>query len=207
MLHALKLAAKKNIQQDRNRMLQKIEEEKKNENVEDDEDEKEVEQVENNDEENNKKLALSQDFIIRNLNLIKKNPNIITITDMQTWKKKYKIDNKTKVFIITGGYGDIKRALLKRGWIQNKEKESPCFDLKWTLTNKEINYNALQEHQIINHFDKNTLITTKVGLCHSLRNLIWFNNVDIDTFYPICFDLNEENDIQDFIEEFKSILV
>ena len=189
-------------------MLKRIEEEKKNENEEDQKDnEDESEKMSQNNVDKSKNQLLSQDFIQRNLNIIKKNPNIITITDMQTWKKKNKIDEKSKIFIITGGYVDIRRALLKRGWIENKEKESPCFDLKWALKIKEIDFNILQEHQIINHFDKNTLITTKVGLCHSLRNLIWFNNVEIDTFYPICFDLNEENDIQDFKEEFKSILV
>jgi tubulin monoglycylase TTLL3/8 len=32
-----------------------------------------------------------------------------------------------------------------------------------------------------------------------LKNLIWFNNVDIDTFYPRCFDLGIEEEMQDFI--------
>jgi len=42
---------------------------------------------------------------------------------------------------------------------------------------------------MVNHFNKNNVITTKTGLCHSLKNLIWFSNVDIDKFYPRCFDL------------------
>ena len=33
------------------------------------------------------------------------------ITDMPTWKKKNRVDNDTKVFIVKGGYGDVKRAL------------------------------------------------------------------------------------------------
>ncbi len=47
---------------------------------------------------------------------------------------------------------------------------------------------------MVNHFNKNNCITTKVGLCKNLRNLIWFNNVDIETFYPRCYDLCDEND-------------
>jgi tubulin monoglycylase TTLL3/8 len=37
-----------------------------------------------------------------------------------------------------------------------------------------------------------------------MRNLIWFNNVDIDTFYPRCYDLNDPEDIENFTENFKT---
>jgi tubulin monoglycylase TTLL3/8 len=57
----------------------------------------------------------------------------------------------------------------------------------------------------VNHFNKAAAITTKVGLCHNLKNLIWFNNVDIDNFYPRCFDLAIQEDLEDFIEEFKAV--
>jgi tubulin monoglycylase TTLL3/8 len=62
----------------------------------------------------------------------------------------------------------------------------------------------LKDFQKVNHFEKNTSITTKIGLCRNLRNLIWFENVDIDTFYPRCFDLNDPDDIENFAEEFKT---
>lgn len=39
------------------------------------------------------------------------------ITDLATWKKKYKVDDDVKVFICTGGYPDIKKALKRRGWV------------------------------------------------------------------------------------------
>ncbi len=39
------------------------------------------------------------------------------ITDLATWKKKYKVEDDVKVFICTGGYPDIKKALKKRGWV------------------------------------------------------------------------------------------
>ena len=125
------------------------------------------------------------------------------ITDIDLWKKRNKVEEEKRIFIIMGGYGDIRRALKKRGWVENKEKESPCFDLKWTLKGKDIDFQHLQDNQIVNHFNKNNLITTKVGLCNNIRNLVWFNNVDIDSFYPRCFDLMNEDDSADFIEEFK----
>ena len=83
--------------------------------------------------------------------------------------------------------------------MENKDGESPCFDLKWTLKTKEIDHNNLEPYQIVNHFYKATSITTKVGLTHSLKNLIWFNSVDIDTFYPRCYDLGLTEELDDFV--------
>jgi hypothetical protein len=57
---------------------------------------------------------------------------------MATWRKKNRVDENTKVFIIMGGYKDLKKALKARGWVENKDKESACFDLKYTLKSKDI---------------------------------------------------------------------
>ncbi len=65
---------------------------------------------------------------------------------MAVWKKKHRVDEKTKVFIVKGGYGDIKRALKQRGWVENKDKDSCCFDLKYTLKTSDIDYSALLPH-------------------------------------------------------------
>jgi len=55
----------------------------------------------------------------------------------------------------------------------------------------------------VNHFEKNTSITTKVGLARNIRNLVWFANDDTDKFYPRCHDLNDVQEFDDFIEDFK----
>lgn len=56
---------------------------------------------------------------------------------------------------------------------------------------------------MVNHFAKIICLTTKVGLIKSLNNLIWFNNIDKNTFYPKAFDLSDEEDYDNFKEEFK----
>jgi tubulin monoglycylase TTLL3/8 len=61
----------------------------------------------------------------------------------------------------------------------------------------------LKPFQIVNHFQKNGAITSKGGLCRNIRNLIGFNLIDIDSFYPRCFELNDANDFEDFIEDYK----
>ena len=114
-----------------------------------------------------------------------------------------KFDANTKVFSIIGGYGDLKRALENRGWQENFDPNSKIFNLKWTLKKVDLNFLELMPHQIVNHFEKNTSITTKVGLARNIRNLIWFDNEDVDDFYPVCYDLNDLADFDDFIEDFK----
>ena len=64
----------------------------------------------------------------------------------EQWKRKNKVDDDTKVFIICGGYGDIKHSLENRGWVQNKDYHSPCFDFKWTVKTNDISQGDLQDH-------------------------------------------------------------
>ena len=133
-------------------------------------------------------------------------PKKILITDIAFYKKRYRLKETDKIFIIVGCYPDIRKALKLRGdWHENLDINSPCYDLKWTVRRKDIDFDNLQDHQLCNHFDKSTMITTKDGLSHSLRNLIWFNSVDIDTFYPRCFDLSDNAEKEDFFTEFKAM--
>lgn len=132
-------------------------------------------------------------------------PSKQKINDLSLWKKANNIHAGAKIFIIQGGYDDIRQALLKRGWVENTDCTSTCFDLKWALRGTDIDYENLLKPQIVNHYENNKNITTKIGLSHSLRKLIWFNNVDIDTFYPRSFDLIESSDKKDFIEDYKTV--
>ena len=129
----------------------------------------------------------------------------LNITNMKEWKKKNHVEEDTKVFIVSGGYGFLKKSLRKRGWVENKDPNSPCFDFKWTLRSKDINHAALTNNQLVNHFPKAQAITTKVGLMHNLKNLIWFNNIDIETFYPRCYDLALTEEQEDFAQEYKAV--
>lgn len=104
---------------------------------------------------------------------------------------------------MTGGYADVKKALRARGWVENPGHDSPCFDLKWTLQGREIDFGYLADSQMVNHYEKNGVITTKVGLCRTLRNMHWVSNINADEFYPKCFDLNDEDDYAYFEEYFK----
>lgn len=75
--------------------------------------------------------------------------------------------------------------------------------MKWVLKVRDIDHGSLKDSQIVNHFSNTGCFTTKVGLCRNLRNLIWFDNIDIDSFYPRCYDLYDKNDFDDFVEDYK----
>ena len=62
------------------------------------------------------------DFLKRNLQKKKVHSNI---TDFDVWKKRNRVGKKTKVFICSGGYGTIRKNLAEKGWVENKDSNSP----------------------------------------------------------------------------------
>ena len=75
--------------------------------------------------------------------------------------------------------------------------------MKYCCKVRDIDYYNLKEEQMVNHFSNSGCFTTKIGLCRNIRNLIWFHNIDVDAFYPRCYDLSESSDFDDFVEEYK----
>ena len=49
-----------------------------------------------------------------------------------------KLDPKTKIFVCKGAYPFIREALKQRGWFENTDHTSPCFDFKWTCKSSEV---------------------------------------------------------------------
>ena len=55
--------------------------------------------------------------------------------DFGEFRKKHKLSPDVKIFIVVGGYGTLRRALVERGWFENKDRNSPVFDLKFAIRN------------------------------------------------------------------------
>jgi len=53
----------------------------------------------------------------------------LVITDRAKFLKRYKLSPDDKIFIIIGGYPAIRKALEERGWFENPDPKSPCYDL------------------------------------------------------------------------------
>lgn len=140
------------------------------------------------------------------------------------YRKRFSLDRKTKIFICKQ-YFSFKKALLERGWHENTDFNSPVFHLKFTIKRDSIfgiaqqlgqdgPIHELHDFQIVNHFSNNNLLTSKVGLCLSLKNLTWWTNDTMDSFFPKCFCLSKiqgnqngmlQNDIEEFDEEYRFI--
>lgn len=62
---------------------------------------------------------------------------------------------------------------------------------------------SLRPHQSVNHFNNNQHLTSKYGITRRLKTLYLSHQIDIDKFYPRCYDLADLVDFQNFIEDFK----
>jgi hypothetical protein len=65
------------------------------------------------------------------------------------------------------------------------------------------NPHKLKPNQIVNHFVRTFGLTTKIGLSRSLRNLHWFTNETSMSFFPRSYDLTREEELYDFMYDFK----
>jgi hypothetical protein len=96
----------------------------------------------------NKKIsAQAAEGMIKRLSNAPKRHAGPIITDMDLWKRRHKLGPKDRVFIVVGGYGTFRKGMLHREWFENSERDSPCFDLKWTLKAKDIDYANLTDDQ------------------------------------------------------------
>ena len=137
-------------------------------------------------------------------NISNSEPNLLDIGSEDNKKKeKEEPSNQQRSFIVLGGYGDIAKSLLQRGWRQIKDPEDTSFDYIYTLKSADIHYVDLLPRQMAGHFWKANEITRKAGLVKNIRNL-YFKGVNVDNFFPRAFELSEKNDLEDFIEDFKT---
>ncbi|PAA83767.1 hypothetical protein BOX15_Mlig028561g2, partial [Macrostomum lignano] len=75
--------------------------------------------------------------------------------------------------------------------------------LIWTLHLSQVNYQGLRRDQLLNHFARAGCLTTKSGLCQSLRQLPWFESGTSDSFFPRCYVLSSDEDRAEFVDDFR----
>ena len=56
----------------------------------------------------------------------------------RAWREARGIARSAKVFIVVGSYSDARASSLRRGWVENEDRDSPYFDLKWTTRARDV---------------------------------------------------------------------
>ena len=68
---------------------------------------------------------------------------------------------------------------------------------------KDVPYDNLLNYQVVNHFKNNESCTSKYGLAKNLKFLIYGEGIEVEKFYPRCFDLSDLSQFEDWIEDYK----
>lgn len=124
-------------------------------------------------------------------------------TNMEEYLKKVGLQENTKVFCCNTQDSYVRRALLSFGWYENKNINSFFFDLKWVYIDDENDYKFLIEGQYYNHFQNNKELTTKIGLTNNMKEYCEYG-VNFDEFYPRCYDLGNNKEMNEFIIDFEN---
>jgi hypothetical protein len=66
-----------------------------------------------------------------------------------------------------------------------------CWHFLYTTKSRDAFNVPLLEWQYVNHIGGAKALTTKVGLTHSMNNLIWQHDRDISLTFPCSYDLSD----------------
>lgn len=79
-------------------------------------------------------------------------------------------------------------------------------NLIWTpKQSRTISTKTLRDDQQVNAFRRNGCLSTKVGLTRTLQDVGLYEAASGDSFYPMCFNLAEEDDREGFLDYFLRI--
>eukprot|EP00440_Ansanella_granifera_P059211 gb/GFBE01064184.1/.p1 GENE.gb/GFBE01064184.1/~~gb/GFBE01064184.1/.p1 ORF type:complete len:820 (+),score=197.24 gb/GFBE01064184.1/:1-2460(+) len=125
-------------------------------------------------------------------------------SELDDWKRRHGAPPESRVFSITGNFPGIRKALVSRGWTENEDRESRLWDFRYALWQRDLGeLNELDDAQVVNYFARNSELTSKVGLCNSLYGCCTLDRVDVNSFFPRCFDFTTPVQVEHFVEDFK----
>lgn len=126
------------------------------------------------------------------------------------WKEQQGLPADQQVFRISVPLQKLRpealiRALLERGWVENKDPDGQdFFDFWWSIRREEVCWENLRPWQIINHMQHIEEVTRKIRLYRHLRDTsCWLRSVDVDTYLPRSYDLSDLAEAEEFAHDFK----
>ena len=111
---------------------------------------------------------------------------------IKTYKKSHGLQKDALIFKVIGAYHAVKEGMLERGWVENdwepkgeKDKfKSQAWDFFYPVKARDAFRIPLAPEQFINHIQGFKALTTKVGLTHNMKNLVWEHSIDIGEIFP-----------------------
>ena len=113
-----------------------------------------------------------------------------------------------------GQYQDLRDAMSKKpGWVENpienfddtSDYRVHAFHFLYTTKSRDAFRFQTASFQQVNHFEGTKALTTKVGLTHNMKNLVWQHDLDINEVFPQSYDLTDfqSEEFKDFLNEMK----
>ncbi|CAF3481940.1 unnamed protein product [Adineta steineri] len=101
----------------------------------------------------------------------------------------------------------ITEILEERGWSRTKDTDVTNFTIKWCLEH-QVNWNKFQEgKQLINNIPGQITFADKVNLWYTIRDFLESRKTItgniVQTFLPMTFILDDENDLNEFLRIYK----
>jgi hypothetical protein len=117
-------------------------------------------------------------------------------------------EKEIKNFICFFYFYRITEILEERGWSRTKDHNGTNFTIKWCLEH-QVDWKQFQEgKQLINNIPGQIAFADKVNLWYTIRD--YLNNrqnmigLSIQTFLPMTFFLDDENEVAEFLRAYKS---
>lgn len=149
---------------------------------------------------------LRDEEVEKKLEEIERMPETEVKEGIRRLREKHKLAPNQHLFIMQGEFFDIiKLYLVSRGWVEIEDIFSQVYEFKFCYAKKYLQ-NPIPE-QVVNRFQNTKLLTTKYGLARSLKNCYCVSGLDANNFFPKCFDLSDEQDFEDFLEEYKFVWI
>ena len=75
--------------------------------------------------------------------------------------------------------------------------------LQWTTSDTVLDFAALHPQQVVNHFERNNLLTSKGSLPRVLRRLPWLCSCDSSEWFPRSYLLSDPSELEIFRTDFR----